>query len=1248
MNRDASLLLSSLLLLSCQELAPIDSGADSAPAGPVAETGLPADTALPNGTDLPPGTGVGWFAEVSQRIATDARSFRELEPGRFAADVRGHRAELGPDGLLATNRAGDGELLLRFSAWGREGRVEPVAPGSPLLGDCASPVQVLPDGSCLRRIELAHRGLTELWQTDSDGIEQSWEIAQPPAGQGLLLLHVDVEQAIHWQLDGDALGAQLLDSSGSAWRYAGLHAWDARGEPLAAAMETTATGLLIVLDDAGALYPITVDPTLTEDTKLTASDGASDDIFGFSVSGAGDVNDDGYDDVIVGAYQDDDNGAGSGSAYVYLGGSGGIDSTSETKLIASAGASGDGFARSVSGAGDVDGDGYDDVIVGAPEDGISAGCAYLYLGSSGGIDSSTETKLVASDTASNNFFGYAVSGAGDVDDDGYDDVLVWAPYDAAGYTAGSVYVYLGSSGGIDNTRETKLTASDDASSDNFGVSISGAGDVDGDGYDDIIVGAFADDDNGSASGSVYLYLGSSGGIDSTSETKLTASDGAKYDYFGYSVSGAGDLDGDGYDDVIVGAYGDDGYSGSSSEAGSVYVYQGSSGGVDSSSETKLTASDAASGDRFGYSVSGAGDVDGDGYDDVILGAYSDDDDGSSSGSAYVYLGSASSIDSLSETKLTAPDAASGDYFGYSVSGAGDVNGDGYDDVIVGAYNDDDDGSSSGSAYTVLGSCPTPATWYADADSDGYGDASATTTACSMPTGYVADATDCDDTEPLAWPSASEVCDGVDNDCDGTVDNDDAVDATTWYADVDGDGYGGYAYRVTACTVPSGYVDNSNDCDDTEALAWRGAAEVCDGADNDCDGTVDNDDATDATTWYADADADGYGDVGTTTTACSMPSGFVANATDCDDTEALAWRGAAEVCDGADNDCDGTVDNNDAVDATTWYADKDTDGYGDASVATTACSMPTGYVADANDCDDTEALAWRGAAEVCDGADNDCDGTVDNDDATDATTWYADSDTDGYGDASANTTACSMPSGYVANATDCDDTEALAWTGASEVCDGVDNDCDGTVDNDDAVDATTWYADVDDDGYGGSAYSVTACTVPSGYVDNSDDCDDTEPLAWTGASEVCDGADNDCDGTVDNDDADGTSTWHADTDGDGFTDADSSTTACEPPSGYADASAEPDCDDEDASVNPGAVEVAGDGIDQDCDGADTEPASEPGEDAGCGCASSGNPAHGVALLLLGVIAVVRRRSPGSSPLWGVPLARTTRPSRGPIL
>jgi hypothetical protein len=414
------------------------------------------------------------------------------------------------------------------------------------------------------------------------------------------------------------------------------------------------------------------------------------------------------------------------------------------------------------------------------------------------------------------------------------------------------------------------------------------------------------------------------------------------------------------------------------------------------------------------------------------------------------------------------------------------------------------------------------TWYADADGDGFGDSSTTQDACNQPPGYSSNGDDCDDTNVQVSPAATEVCDSVDNDCDGIVD-DGAVDASTWYADSDGDGHGDAGTSAVACTAPSGHVATDDDCDDANGAVHPSASEICDTIDNDCDGDTDEDDATDATTWYGDLDGDGYGGTWSTTTSCSQPTGYVANADDCDDLESLSFPGTVEICDGKDNDCDGTIDEEEDLQSgsgNTWYADVDGDGYGDATAPTVSCSQPVNYVSNTADCDDGDGAISPLATEICDGIDNDCDGDIDdgdgNLDATTRSTWYLDSDGDLYGNANVSVDACDQPSSYVADATDCDDVTTATNPGATETCNSVDDDCDGTVDEADASDATTWYEDADSDTYGNSASSTVACDQPTGFVTDATDCDDAANGVNTGATETCDGVDNNCSGTIDDD------------------------------------------------------------------------------------------------------------------------------------
>ncbi len=399
--------------------------------------------------------------------------------------------------------------------------------------------------------------------------------------------------------------------------------------------------------------------------------------------------------------------------------------------------------------------------------------------------------------------------------------------------------------------------------------------------------------------------------------------------------------------------------------------------------------------------------------------------------------------------------------------------------------DGDDNDCDGEIDEEGGTTP----YYTDADGDGYGDVSTGAASCEAPAGTVTSGTDCNDADAAYNPAATEtctdtvdyncdgsigftdedgdgfaaceecddsradvspvaleVCNDLDDDCNGVVD-DAAIDAATWFQDADSDGYGSTA-STEACDAPSGYTSGAGDCDDTARSVNPSAAEVCDGIDNDCDDDADSD-AIDRDTFYADSDADGFGDAASTALSCEAPAGHTADDEDCDDTDAGVNPDAVEVCDGDDNDCDGDVDT-DATDAGTFYADGDLDGYG-SLVSTTACEQPSGYAGNSEDCDDEEATANPGRTEDCDEIDNDCDGEVDEGVTQ---SWYLDYDGDGYGDDARSATACEAPtSSYIADGGDCDESDPAIHPGAAEGCDDIDHDCDGDIDND--ADGDTW-------------------------------------------------------------------------------------------------------------------------------------------------------------------------------------------------
>ncbi len=484
--------------------------------------------------------------------------------------------------------------------------------------------------------------------------------------------------------------------------------------------------------------------------------------------------------------------------------------------------------------------------------------------------------------------------------------------------------------------------------------------------------------------------------------------------------------------------------------------------------------------------------------------------------------------------------------------------------------------------------------------------------------------DCNDSDASVSPSAVELCDGIDNDCDGEVDE--GV-LRQGFEDADGDSFGDPDRPVAACEL-GGAVTNANDCDDADGEVFPGAVEVCDGRDNNCDGETDEGVTL---TVYEDRDGDGHGDDSTATAACSVGADQVEVGGDCDDAEPATHPGGVELCDERDNDCDGETDEDVT---TTFYVDADGDGHGGFAGTTEACAAPEGYAAATGDCDDSDPEFHPGAVEDdctdprdynCDGSvayadadgdgwpactecddsradvnpdavelcnliDDDCDGDIDDADAdVDLSTgspFYADADGDGHGDPASALTACAQPSGHVALDDDCDDSTASTSPSAPEVCDSVDNNCDGTIDDDDPlVDTSTgspFYSDRDGDGYGDASAATMACTAPSGTVANSSDCDDGMAAVNPAATETCDSIDNDCDGAIDDADADitGQATWYPDADGDGYGGSASATAACVAPTGHV-ASAT-DCDDGSSAVNPGATEVCN-RIDDDCDG-----------------------------------------------------------------
>ncbi|MDP2313236.1 MAG: MopE-related protein [Pseudomonadota bacterium] len=495
-------------------------------------------------------------------------------------------------------------------------------------------------------------------------------------------------------------------------------------------------------------------------------------------------------------------------------------------------------------------------------------------------------------------------------------------------------------------------------------------------------------------------------------------------------------------------------------------------------------------------------------------------------------------------------------------------------------------------------------------------------------------TDCDDSDSTISPAGVETCDGVDNDCNGIVD-DSSTSGSPWYADLDGDGFGDVDGLQFGCTQPAGYLADNTDCDDTSAAAYPGGTEVCDSLDNNCDGSVDEGDLPGDAPFYADLDSDGYGDPTNTTLSCTAPVGYTADDTDCDDADATTYPGGIEADDLVDDDCDGYVDEdfvavgdivitevnrqarfggftivNDGawvevynasartVDLSNWTIARGTTSSGN-QVTIEAAAAPTlapGAYAVFCDTDDYQGSA-AAYPLTCDYAWGDQAQASTYVGAYHDNTFYLRRDSDTFaiyvaGNRSTGTRidgvtwAYSSASGYwPRNAgysmtldphhVDATENDTIGnWCSTSSNASGV-----VSVNN-----TWRWYdtTTTANDEFGTPGAANYDCLTPDDLdgdgVTDTTDCNDLDPAVYPGAPELCNSVDDDCDTVVD----DGVSTtWYADTDADGYGDSATPTTACATaPTGFvADAT---DCDDTTNLRSPGNIEICQDLVDNDCD------------------------------------------------------------------
>jgi hypothetical protein len=550
--------------------------------------------------------------------------------------------------------------------------------------------------------------MMEIFSNDKTGIHQEILMEKKYSPDSAVLLTLTPRGGLVPQISGNSV--VFLKGEEPVLVYDQSQAVDKNENPLPLDWKIEDGAVSLFVNTSDAVFPVTakmvIKTPFTVPSKILSID-QNFSCFGWSVGTAGDVNGNGYADVIVGAPYYDNGSVDEGAAFVYYGFPSGLELYPAWKVEANAAEAHMGW--SVGTAGDVNGDGYWDVVVGVPDSdtilgALDVGSVYVYHGSSSGLGESAYWSRSGNEAGDR--FGYSVACAGDVNGDGYSEIIVGAPFVFSGYeNKGAAYVYSGSADGLSNGAPMWSSSPADMYSAKFGTSVASAGDVNADGYGDIIVGcpfySCAHDQEGAA----YVYLGSASGLALTAS--WTDESNEEYARFGWSVASAGDVNGDGYGDVIIGAPGHK--SGLTWEQGRAFIYYGKSGGLNEFPDWENATYSYQIDAHFGASVACAGDVNGDGYADVIVGI---PDDGVSEtpkvGRAQIFLGSANGPSDFQDWSgsPSQPNPPYNSSYGYCVATAGDINGDGYSDVIIGAPYEPDLGGvqfvACGYAYVYYG------------------------------------------------------------------------------------------------------------------------------------------------------------------------------------------------------------------------------------------------------------------------------------------------------------------------------------------------------------------------------------------------------------------------------------------------------------------------------------------------------------------------------------------------------------------
>lgn len=579
--------------------------------------------------------------------------------------------------LVARERADQPLLSLQLTRWGRAGRLQ--APGHGTLSAQDA------------RVERRSAGLTEWYVNTPEGIEHGFDLSLPPTGDGPLQFHLRSDQPVR-MLHADALE---FGRGEQRWRYQGLKAWDATGRLLPGRMQVVGTQQWVLhVDDTGARYPIVVDPLLTRSADISRNGSQSGAEFGIRIANAGDVNNDGAEDLVVGAFRYDDGATDNGAAFVFLGPGFSVANSS----FLSVGQAGAAFGAGVGGAGDLNNDGYDDVVVGAPNFDLNAGnpntgAFYVYFGGPGAFDPIADASVIG--PTQNDNMGAAVSGVGDLNNDGIEDLAVGVPrFNPGGQVdSGRVFIYYGGSS-FDTVADASLGLAQALSA--IGTAVAGRGDVNGDGIDDLVVGAGGYEANGGAllnEGAALVFFGGNGSLDQTVDAILRSnSNGATG---GASVA-LGDMNGDGVDDVISGA---PLHAPTASVGGMVQIWYGASGAFNTTVDVTLVSTQAA--EQYGRSVAVLPDINANGQEELIVGAPGALNSASlAAGKVRLYFPTAAGIAATASLELEGSQADA--LFGTSLA-TGDFNADGAADLAVGEPGRDTGASvNHGAIYAYLG------------------------------------------------------------------------------------------------------------------------------------------------------------------------------------------------------------------------------------------------------------------------------------------------------------------------------------------------------------------------------------------------------------------------------------------------------------------------------------------------------------------------------------------------------------------